>query len=126
MSAAVERRHWHFTGSVQGVGFRYRAQYAAQLLDLTGWVENNWDGTVDLEAQGSAAQLDRLVPTITGTSHWIHIETFTCKSIPPDPAECNLVRRTEKGRLRRRGWGLRWEKAQKGGKGTNLRGFFED
>lgn len=87
MSAAVERRHWHFTGSVQGVGFRYRAQYAAQLLDLTGWVENNWDGTVDLEAQGSAAQLDRLVPTITGTSHWIHIETFICKSIPPDPAE---------------------------------------
>ena len=50
-------------------------------------MENNWDGTVDLEAQGSAAQLDRLVPTITGTSHWIHIETFTCKSIPPDPAE---------------------------------------
>ena len=42
------------------------------------------------------------------------------------PAKCNLVRRTEKGRLRRRGWGLRWEKAQKGGKGTNLRGFFED
>lgn len=41
-------------------------------------------------------------------------------------ALCNLVRRTEKGRLRRRGWGLRWEKAQKGGKGTNLRGFFED
>lgn len=41
-------------------------------------------------------------------------------------AGCNLVRRTEKGRLRRRGWGLRWEKAQKGGKGTNLRGFFED
>ena len=34
MSAAVERHHWHFTGSVQGVGFRYRAQYAAQLLDL--------------------------------------------------------------------------------------------
>ena len=51
MSAAVERHHWHFTGSVQGVGFRYRAQYAAQLLDLTGWVENNWDGTVDLEAR---------------------------------------------------------------------------
>lgn len=41
-------------------------------------------------------------------------------------SDCNLVRRTEKGRLRRRGWGLRWEKAQKGGKGTNLRGFFED
>lgn len=52
MSAAVERRHWHFTGSVQGVGFRYRAQYAAQLLDLTGWVENNWDGTVGPRSPG--------------------------------------------------------------------------
>lgn len=46
--------------------------------------------------------------------------------VPEDYSLCNLVRRTEKGRLRRRGWGLRWEKAQKGGKGTNLRGFFED
>lgn len=50
-----------------------------------------------------------------------HLETLT-----EFTHECNLVRRTEKGRLRRRGWGLRWEKAQKGGKGTNLRGFFED
>lgn len=48
--------------------------------------------------------------------------TLPAKNLSP----CNLVRRTEKGRLRRRGWGLRWEKAQKGGKGTNLRGFFED
>ena len=54
MSAAVERRHWHFTGSVQGVGFRYRAQYAAQLLDLTGWVENEDDGSVTLEVTGWA------------------------------------------------------------------------
>ena len=81
------RRHFSISGQVQGVGFRYRARYAAQALELTGWVENNWNGTVDLEAQGPTAQLDRLVPTITGTSHWIHIETFTCKSIPPDPAE---------------------------------------
>ena len=87
MSTAIERRHWHFTGSVQGVGFRYRAQYAAQLLELTGWVENNWDGTVDLEAQGPAAQLDRLVATITGTSHWIHIETSSCRVISPDSSE---------------------------------------
>lgn len=51
--------------------------------------------------------------------------TFYCTDVL-QLAPCNLVRRTEKGRLRRRGWGLRWEKAQKGGKGTNLRGFFED
>ena len=57
---------------------------------------------------------------IVGLCTWYHF------SIEPLGNGCNLVRRTEKGRLRRRGWGLRWEKAQKGGKGTNLRGFFED
>ena len=81
MSAPLERRRWHFTGTVQGVGFRYRAQYAAQMLDLTGWVANNWDGSVDLEAQGAPENLDRLVPTITKTSRWISIESFRCVKI---------------------------------------------
>ena len=43
---SVIRRRWHFTGNVQGVGFRYFAQCAAQKLGLTGWVANNWDGSV--------------------------------------------------------------------------------
>lgn len=87
MSGALCRRRWRFTGSVQGVGFRYRAQYAAQLLGLTGWVRNNWDGSVELEAQGTSGQLDRLVPTITASSRWISIERFTCQAIPPEPDE---------------------------------------
>lgn len=82
MSAAPERRHWRFTGQVQGVGFRYRAQYAAQRLGLTGWVENNWDGSVEMEAQGPPEQLDRLVPTLTATSQWIAIESMTCRTVP--------------------------------------------
>lgn len=41
-----------FYGSVQGVGFRYRAKYAADGLGLTGWVENEWDDTVRMEVQG--------------------------------------------------------------------------
>ncbi|MDD6320935.1 MAG: acylphosphatase [Oscillospiraceae bacterium] len=82
MSAEMQRRRWQFTGTVQGVGFRYRAQYAASLLGLTGWVENNWDGSVTLEAQGTPENLDRLVPTITKTSQWIHIESFRCTPQP--------------------------------------------
>ena len=34
------RRRYSIEGQVQGVGFRYRARYAAQSLELTGWVEN--------------------------------------------------------------------------------------
>ena len=33
------RRRYSIEGQVQGVGFRYRARYAAQTLELTGWVE---------------------------------------------------------------------------------------
>lgn len=81
------RRRYHFTGHVQGVGFRYRAQYAAQYLGLTGWVANNWDGSVTLEAQGTAEQLDRLVPTITANSRWILIEGMQVRTLPPRPNE---------------------------------------
>ena len=49
------RRRWRFTGTVQGVGFRYYARAAALHLGLPGWVANNWDGSVTLEAQGTSA-----------------------------------------------------------------------
>jgi len=39
-------------GRVQGVGFRYFTQAAAQELALTGWVRNTPDGDVEIEAQG--------------------------------------------------------------------------
>ena len=80
--SALQRRHWRFTGSVQGVGFRYRAQYAASLLGLTGWVVNNWDGSVELEAQGDPAVLDKLVPTLTATSRWVVIDGVSCRTVP--------------------------------------------
>lgn len=85
--AELERRYYHFFGRVQGVGFRYRAQYAAQRLGLTGWVANQWDGSVELEAQGEPAQLDQLVPTILSGSRWISIEDWQMKRIPPKPEE---------------------------------------
>ena len=44
------RKALKFTGSVQGVGFRYRAQYAANGLRVTGWVKNEWDGSLTQEA----------------------------------------------------------------------------
>ena len=51
------RKHIFFSGDVQGVGFRYRSFYIAQSLGLTGWVENLWDGRVEMEVQGSEASI---------------------------------------------------------------------
>ena len=41
------------TGRVQGVGFRWGTLELAQELGITGFVRNQADGTVYVEAQGS-------------------------------------------------------------------------
>ena len=84
---SVIRRRWHFTGNVQGVGFRYFAQCAAQKLGLTGWVANNWDGSVTMEAQGERAALDELVPMIERSNRWARIEGMTTETLPPEEHE---------------------------------------
>ena len=66
------RKRLCFTGSVQGVGFRYRAYHAAMGLGLTGWVQNRWDGSVLMEVQGSEAEIDRLITsTFSSMAYWI-------------------------------------------------------
>lgn len=54
------RRTIHFTGCVQGVGFRYTAESVVAPLGVTGYVRNLPDGRVELVAEGSIAQLDRM------------------------------------------------------------------
>ncbi|MBE9066835.1 acylphosphatase [Leptolyngbya cf. ectocarpi LEGE 11479] len=48
-------------GRVQGVGFRYHTRQKAQELDLTGYVTNKPDRTVEIVADGSERQLQSLV-----------------------------------------------------------------
>ncbi|MBE5956732.1 MAG: acylphosphatase [Lachnospiraceae bacterium] len=58
---SIKRKRIIFSGRVQGVGFRYRAAYAAESLGLTGWVKNEWDETVSMEVQGEEELIDKLV-----------------------------------------------------------------
>ena len=55
------RIEFHFYGKVQGVGFRYTAKYTAAALGVTGWVMNEWDGSVTMQAQGTKEQLDEMI-----------------------------------------------------------------
>jgi len=52
------RLHAVVHGRVQGVNFRYYTIRAAQRLNLTGWVANRWDGTVETVAEGRSEPLD--------------------------------------------------------------------
>ena len=55
----MEARRYIVHGRVQGVGFRYYVQSEAQQLGLGGWVRNNINGTVEVQAIGSREQLSR-------------------------------------------------------------------
>ena len=58
------RKHITFSGWIQGVGFRYRARHAADLYGCTGWVKNEWDGSVTMEIQGGEEQIDQVILAI--------------------------------------------------------------
>lgn len=48
------------TGRVQGVGFRHFVRTTARDLGVTGWVRNEPDGSVCVEAEGPREDLDAL------------------------------------------------------------------
>ncbi len=55
------RYHYVLTGRVQGVGFRWKATHLAESLGITGWVRNEWDGSVEMELQGEEELQDRML-----------------------------------------------------------------
>ena len=75
------RRRFSFTGSVQGVGFRWRARQAANLFGCTGWCRNEWDGSVTMEIQGETEQIEQVIEAI-GRGRFIDIEGMDVQNIP--------------------------------------------
>ena len=52
--------HILIAGRVQGVGFRWFSRVAARRLELSGWVKNRDDGSVEVAASGPQDRLDQL------------------------------------------------------------------
>ena len=81
MSDNIVRRHYWFSGRVQGVGFRYHAYYTAQTLNLTGWVQNSWDDRVEMEVQGTRESISQMLIRLN-EQRYIFIEGIEEKTIP--------------------------------------------
>ncbi len=54
-------RHLSIAGTVQGVGYRAWLADQAQALQLTGWVRNRRDGSVEAMVAGNASAIDILI-----------------------------------------------------------------
>jgi acylphosphatase len=62
--SSIQRRDVHYSGSVQGVGFRLTACQTASRFAVTGFVQNLADGRVRLVAEGNAGELDAFLAAI--------------------------------------------------------------
>lgn len=60
-SSSIARLQAVVHGRVQGVSFRYYTQRCATELGLTGYVRNEWDGTVMVVAEGSRQAIQELL-----------------------------------------------------------------
>jgi acylphosphatase len=58
------RLHAIVVGRVQGVSFRYYVVEQAGSLNLSGWVRNKWNGSVEVSAEGSHLNLETLLQAL--------------------------------------------------------------
>ena len=75
------RKRFKFHGRVQGVGFRYRAEKSASIYGINGWIRNNNDGSVDMEAQGNKENIEKMIELIK-RGNFIEIDFTEEKNIP--------------------------------------------
>jgi acylphosphatase len=76
---AVDARHarrWYISGRVQGVGYRYFAQRAANALGLGGYARNLDDGRVEVYATGPAEALSEFAGQLRQGPRWAEVRGF--------------------------------------------------
>ncbi len=57
----METKHLIITGRVQGVGFRNYVAHKARQFQLTGWVRNRLDGSVEAMIQGTPENVAAMI-----------------------------------------------------------------
>jgi acylphosphatase len=64
VTSKTECRRVIFHGTVQGVGFRYSTHRIAQRFDVTGYVKNLRDGTVEAVVAGEPTAVDAFLSAV--------------------------------------------------------------
>lgn len=77
------RLHAVVSGMVQGVGFRMYVHDYALSYGLTGWVRNTYNGSVEVTAEGTYAQLERLIEKLRLGPRSAFVEALQKEWQPP-------------------------------------------
>ena len=73
-----------YTGRVQGVGFRYSVKQIAAGFDVTGWVRNVPDGTVELLVTGAPVEVEAFLVAVASSHLGGYIKKARRESASPD------------------------------------------
>ena len=78
--------HMIAKGRVQGVGFRASAQQKAAELGIRGWVKNQPDGDVEIEAEGQEKALKQFAASIRQGFHpFMKVEKLIIRELEEEP-----------------------------------------
>lgn len=80
------REEMVFYGRVQGVGFRYKLSCLADAYGVTGWVRNEYDGSVYAQLQGTLEEIEQILVRL-GQDRYIELEGIDRKRIPLEEEE---------------------------------------
>jgi acylphosphatase len=69
-------------GRVQSVGFRASAASEARRLQLTGWVRNQLDGTVEVDAEGDDAATEAFLAWLRRGPSYAHVTSLDHEWLP--------------------------------------------
>jgi acylphosphatase len=61
------------------------------MYGLTGWVKNEWNGSVTVEAQGDPAAIDMFIQKVKD-GHFIEVLDMTKATIPPEDESSFQIR----------------------------------
>ena len=76
-------------GRVQGVGYQDACIRYARAQDITGWVRNRVDGSVELMLQGSKEQLADMCRWLGDGIPAAHVEKLEVSEVPPPSPRFN-------------------------------------
>lgn len=79
----MKQLHLIIKGRVQGVGFRYFVQMIAMENQVTGWVRNKADGTVECMAVASSETLRAFMEKVKKGNRFARVDHIEIKESEP-------------------------------------------
>ncbi|CAM5733548.1 acylphosphatase [Bacillus circulans] len=80
----MKQLHLIINGRVQGVGFRYFVQMIAMENQITGWVRNKADGTVECMAIASSETLRAFVEKVKRGNRFARVDHIEIQESEPE------------------------------------------